>query len=319
MSEAYSCTYCKSTNSKALYPTSDIFGDSYEIAHCSNCSAYFLTPPPDAAILARAYSEDYYGEGETKFKSDYVEKTLDFFRRQRAKRVQSYISKGNVLDVGCGNGRFLSFVQELGEFSCYGIEMPGGSAERAKQIPGLTLKVGSLEANDFEGVAFDAVTLFHVFEHLSEPKKTLEILSEKIKSGGILVLSFPNIDSWQSRFFKGKWLHLDPPRHLFFFRPKDLEKHLNGLGFELVKSRHFTIEYNPFGAIQSWYNLFFSKREVLYESLKGNKEYTKEYSKRSIFLQDTCYKLLMPFFMVVDGVASLFKKGATVELIYRKK
>ena len=80
-----------------------------------------------------------------------------------------------------------------------------------------------LEKNDFAPQSFDAVTLIHVFEHLPDPRQTLEIISEILKKDGILMMSFPNIDSFQSRIFKGKWLHIDPPRHLFFFSPKDFK------------------------------------------------------------------------------------------------
>ena len=116
-------------------------------------------------------------------------------------------------------------MQQLGH-QIYGVEMPGGSADRAKKIEGLTLKLGHLRIHDFEPNTFDAITLHHVFEHLTEPKRYLEIICEILKPGGHLVISFPNIDSFQSRFFKGNWFHLDPPRHLFFFTPDDFKKQI---------------------------------------------------------------------------------------------
>ena len=65
---------------------------------------------------------------------------------------------GKVLDLGCGNGRFLLFMQQLGH-EIYGVEMAGCSAERAKRVAGLSLKVGLLEPDDFAPNTFDAITL----------------------------------------------------------------------------------------------------------------------------------------------------------------
>ncbi|NQY68064.1 MAG: class I SAM-dependent methyltransferase [Flavobacteriales bacterium] len=314
------CTYCKTTDSVELYGTYDTFGNDYTLRECNQCEAVFLTPAPDDELLAQAYDESYYGEGEEKFNEGLIEKMLDYFRRQRAKLVaKNTVEGGKVLDIGCGNGRFLSFVKEEGNFDIQGIEMEGGSADRAERIEGLNLKRGTLESSDFEENSIDAITMFHVFEHLTEPAKTLEIMSNIIKPNGVVVMSFPNIDSFQSRFFKGDWLHLDPPRHLFFFRPKLFKAIMKAHGFELVRERYFSIEYNPFGFQQSLLNKLFKKREVLYESLKGNKEYVKEYSSLNLLLQNLFFKLSAPLFILMDAVDSLFSKGATVEFVFRKK
>jgi len=313
------CGYCKTRNSTSLYPTSDIFGDKWTINSCKECDAQFLAPTPTNEQLARAYDGSYYGEGEEKFEG-LVEKVLDKFRNARARRLAKYLNgSGTVLDIGCGNGRFLQSLGQHGNFKLHGIEMPGGSAERAKRIAEINLKIGVLEATDFQPESMDAITLFHVFEHLTEPMEYLDIISSILKPGGILMMSFPNIDSFQSGFFKGSWLHLDPPRHLFFFSPKAFKKHMADYGFEVIREKHFNIEYNPFGTQQSWLNLICKKREVLYEHLKGNKDYVKEYSRLNLGLQNLWFKLSFPSFVLLDAWEALFRKGGTVEFVLRKK
>lgn len=322
------CPYCKNTNSSVLYPTSDIFGDNFTINKCNGCNAFFLSPPPTIKQLARAYDDSYYGPGDEKFKEGLIEKMLDYFRMQRAKTICDFVKTNavetrhalSVLDIGCGNGKFLSFVkQQNNNIEIYGIEPEGGSARRAEKIPGIHLKKGFLEKSDFAPRSINGITLFHVFEHLSEPRQTLEIISEILKKDGALMMSFPNIDSFQSRIFKRKWLHLDPPRHLFFFSPKDFKNEMRKFGFEVLREKHFSIEYNPFGFQQSLLNCVFKKREVLYESLKGNKEYVKEFSKANLLLQNLFFKLSSPVFILSDAVESAFRKGATVEFVMRKK
>lgn len=161
--------------------------------------------------------------------------------------------------------------------------------------------------------------MFQVFEHLAEPVKYLDLISKIIKKGGLLVMSFPNIDSFQSRLFKGKWFHLDPPRHLFFLAPKVFKQIMHNYGLELVSEKHFSIEYNPFGMQQSILNTILKKRDVLYESLKGNKEYVKEYSKLGLLAQNLFIKLSAPLFIACACVDSIFRKGSTIEFVLRKK
>ncbi|OWY20703.1 class I SAM-dependent methyltransferase [Sphingobacteriales bacterium UPWRP_1] len=316
---ACSCIYCNARQNRLLYPTRDMYGNNFTVRQCRQCEAVFLWPPPTTKQLEQAYSETYYGEQEHKFNS-LVERVVDYFRSRRAKIISRWVPPpGRVLDIGCGNGRFLHYMQGLGNYETYGIELPGKAAERAAQINGLILKQGKLEPNDFSEGFFDAITLFHVFEHLDQPRQTLQIINKIVKPGGIAYISLPNIDSLQSKWFKGKWLHLDPPRHLFFLSPKNLQHQMNQLGFELAAERYFNPEYNPFGMQQSLLNLLLNKRDVLFEYLKGHDNYTKEYSPLNLFLQNLFFKTTFPLFVLTDALESLLKKGATVEMVFRKK
>ena len=244
---------------------------------------------------------------------------MDYFRKRRAKYVSRFIRKNeNVLDIGCGNGRFLGFLKKYGDFNIYGTELDGNSAARAKRVEGLNLKVGMLEKGDFPKNNFQAITMFHVFEHLSHPVEMLDTIDEVLCPGGALVISFPNIAGLQSELFKGKWLHLDPPRHLFFFAPEDFIKLMETRGYKVLKTKYLSSEQNPYGFIQSTLNMFYKKREVLFESLKGNKEYIKEYSKFNLLFQKAVFAGTFPLFMITDLFESFFKRGATVEFTFEK-
>jgi SAM-dependent methyltransferase len=310
------CGYCGETRSLKLYPTRSIAQDQFYLNLCLNCCASFLSPPPTEEQLARAYDDSYYGRGEMKFTA-LIEKGLDYFRSLRARRVRRYIAPpARILDIGCGNGRFLGYLIERG-FGAYGTELPGKAADRAAQIPQLNLKVGPLEDGDFSEDFFDGVCLWHVFEHLTAPKETLQIVGRILKPGGYLFMSLPNIDSLQSRLFKGKWLHLDPPKHLFLLGPKDLTTQMERLGFGLTKTRHFSLEQNPFGIQQSILNCLLSKREVLYEALKGNAVYTADYSRCTIMLQKVFYLSSFPLFALLAALEAILRKGGTMELVFR--
>lgn len=315
-SEKNFCPFCRKSRSEELYPTRDINGDKYFIARCLSCKCCYLTPTPTPDQLSKTYNSSYYGPGGNKFGSS-TERVLDYFRNRRAKTIHRYLKgKGRVLDIGCGNGRFLEFLGNKGRYELYGIEREGTAALRTSQINGINLYKKDLKDCGFQPESLDAVTLFHVFEHISEPQETLQTISNILKKNGILYISFPNIESIQSRLFKGNWLHLDPPRHLFFFKPPDFKRFMEKHGFELLKERHLNPEYNPFGMCQSILNCLSKRRELLYESMKGNIEYKKgaELTVHRIF-----FYLTFPFFIATDLAESLFQKGATVEFIFEKQ
>lgn len=314
-----SCCFCKEENNSPLYPTFDIHGNTYTINECHNCKAHILIPQPDEETLKTAYDTTYYGETKEKFRSPNIETVLDHFRKRRAKYTSRYLKENDkILDIGCGNGRFLMHLLKHGDFELHGTELEGNSAKRASRITKINLKLGFLDKNSYDDDTFDVITMFHVFEHLTEPKETLEIIQKILKKEGTLIISFPNINSLQSRLFKGKWLHLDPPRHLLLFIPKDFIRISEEMGFKLVREKYISTEQNVYGMIQSILNLFFTKREILFEYLKGNKEYIKEYSSYNIFLQKMFFYFTFPFFAVADVLISSLKIGATVEFTFKK-
>lgn len=302
-----------------MYYTKDVFSDIYNVMECPACKAYYLSPHPTDTQLKRAYDDTYYGEGEEKF-NPIVEFILDYFRGRRSAFVRKHVKEGGrILDIGCGNGRFLKYLGSKGKYELHGIEREGNSARRAAQIKGVNLHVGVLQKDLFPSDYFDAITLFHVFEHLDNPSEVLDMIGQILKPTGVLVMSFPNIGSNQAKWFEGEWLHLDPPRHLFFFKPNDIKSIMEKRGFLLVNESYVSMEQNPYGLIQSILNALSSKREVLYEYLKGNQDYLKDYSKVKVLLHLAFAGLMAPLAVVLDWLSGLSDKGATVQFTWIKK
>jgi len=303
-----------------LHSTCTDEGVSYDLVRCKCCNVVVLWPPPSADELRRAYSDVYYGSDATKFSSP-IEIMVDHFRRRRAKRLAKLLGRpGRALDIGCGNGKFLGFLQSEG-FQIFGSELPGKAFERASKIPGIHLTQGELQASDYEEGMFDLVTMWHVFEHLDRPADTVRTISRIVSHGGLVSLSVPNFESLQRSIFRGNWFHLDPPRHLFFMGPEEIEKTFSDIGFRLVSVSHFSFEHNLFGVLQSLLNTFITKRDSLYDYLKfaGDQGRASENEGRfSFYAQMSIAAMALPAAAAFCTVEAAAGRGGTVEFVFEK-
>ena len=313
------CIYCQSQSRNELFSARCQSGDLYHYYECTVCHSVFIWPRPSQEVLARAYSLSYYGKGKRKFAFPFAERTVEFFRQRRAARLSSRIGKeGRVLDIGCGNGNFLKSLSQKGCYELIGMERDQAAADRAG-YPGIEILNGMPDRSYFEEGSLRAVTLFHVLEHLDEPSATLDCIAGWLTPGGILMITMPNIGSVQARMFRGLWLHTDPPRHLFFMRHRHLKEELERRGLTEVAFSTLSWEQNPFGMIQSILNRFCRHRDLLFERLKGNRNYVSSYPKMIVTLQMLFFVSAFPLFMIADVAVSVAGAGATMSVVFQKK
>ncbi|MCI2424435.1 class I SAM-dependent methyltransferase [Candidatus Acetothermia bacterium] len=143
---------------------------------------------------------------------------------------------GKLLDVGCGNGRFLVRMQELG-WEVTGVEPDGEAAKVALERFGLSVHEGALEEVAFPDDTFDAITMSHVVEHLPDPISTISECRRILKKGGRLVVTVPNIESLSYRIYREAWRGLEVPRHLFLFSSPTLRACVERSGLQLLELR----------------------------------------------------------------------------------
>jgi SAM-dependent methyltransferase len=123
-----------------------------------------------------------------------------------------------------------------------------GIAWRRQRVPALA---GDLEHAPLRAGSFAGVTMFHVMEHLYNPRAYLAAARELLAPDGRLVVQVPNADSWQARLLGRAWNGADIPRHLTDFRGSDLEKTIESAGFEVLRRKHFSLRDNPAGLASS--------------------------------------------------------------------
>jgi SAM-dependent methyltransferase len=239
----------------------------FPLVQCEGCGVFAIFPQPSDEELTAAYSGEYYGRPGRKFVG-FVSSVIGMFQGERARRVARLTPKGGrILDIGCGRGAFLQQLRRRG----FAVEGTERSAEVAAQAPAaIPVHIGDLLDINLPPHSYDAITIWHVFEHVRQPAETIQKIRLLLKPGGRLVIAVPNAESAQAERYGLHWFHHDPPRHLFGFGPKSLTMLLTQSGFDVESMSTHSLEQNPFGEIQSRLNTRGIARDRLYNQLKGN-------------------------------------------------
>ncbi len=157
--------------------------------------------------------------------------------RHRAAYIESifppWTGKGRLLDIGCGNGFFLSFMKKIG-WQVSGVEIDPESSRIAWEVNQIPVFTGTLDKANFPGESFDAITMNHVIEHIANPFDLLNESYRVLACGGYLCIATPNIQSLGHGIFRKYWLPLDPPRHLYLWSCANLSQAVRKAGFHIV-------------------------------------------------------------------------------------
>jgi hypothetical protein len=123
------------------------------------------------------------------------------------------------LDYGCGTGDFLKVAQSHG-WLCSGIEPAPQARAHASNNTKTDIKSSLNEISAEQ--KFNAITLWHVLEHVEELQKILIRLSSLLSEDGTMFIAVPNHNSWDGEHYKEYWAGYDLPRHLWHFSPRNM-------------------------------------------------------------------------------------------------
>src|SRR5882757_8075038 len=222
--QAAAASVCPSCGAPSRAPAIEQYG-RYRLFECAGCGLQYWEPleMPDA----RWYEQMYGGRDEKLLPLEPGHKY--FLTDPLAPRG------GELLDIGCGTGNFLSAAREVG-YGVTGIELDRNAARFAKERLGLQ-NILPLSISEFaeqhKGERFDVVTFFEVLEHQAAPVEFLQRVSMVLKAKGTIALSVPNRERWMTAPDVLDY----PPNHFLRWNVKALKRFLSAHGFEIVSLR----------------------------------------------------------------------------------
>jgi SAM-dependent methyltransferase len=186
------------------------------------------------------YLSTVLGYRHLKLKRNNIWKIFNFLWRQRAGvgLLPTYVETGRLLEIGCGDGRYLKLLRKLGWTDLHGIELIEAAAEKARQS-GFVVKTGAVEEKlkEYPDGYFDAVSASMVFEHLANPFSVVKLISKKLKFGGQFLFSTITRDSFDAKIYGRYWSGYDFPRHLVYMNNADVRR-LVADGFSPLETYH---------------------------------------------------------------------------------
>lgn len=233
------CPICNSNNIQEQLSAKDhtVSQKVFSIWHCNACTARFTQDVPGQDAIGAYYaSENYISHSDTK--KGMINSLYHLVRKRTlgAKRRlvinETGITKGAILDIGCGTGAFLNTMKEA-EWNITGLEPDTFARTKAAELYAIQpQEPGTLF--ELTPASFNAITMWHVLEHVHELHAYIKQIEKLLAPGGKAFIAVPNYRSKDAEIYKEHWAAYDVPRHLYHFSPQSMETLLAPYGLKLT-------------------------------------------------------------------------------------
>lgn len=176
---------------------------------------------------------------------------------------QNISKKDKILDVGCGGGRWLDKLKEIGFSNLTGVDLYESEAKGNQK----EWEFISGEIFDIQNRKFDVITLHHSFEHMKEPQKVLQKVNELLTENGICIIRIPLMGKYPWRKYKTNWVQIDAPRHFFLYHRKGMQMLVSGANFRIENIVYDSTDF------QLWGSELYEKKELSLVEAQKNLSY----------------------------------------------
>ncbi len=258
------CPICKSNEIGEQLIAKDytVSQKYFSVWHCTACTARFTQDVPDQDDISDYYQSDNY-ISHSNTKKGFINNLYHIVRNRTllAKRnmviAETGKQNGEILDIGCGTGAFLHTMKQAG-WGITGLEPDMTARKKAIELYGVNPHESS-ELFTLSAGTFNAITMWHVLEHVHELHAYIAQIKSLLAPGGICFIAVPNYTSKDAATYNEHWAAYDVPRHLYHFSPQSMEKLIGQHGLKLNKVKPM------------WFDSFYvSMLSEQYKNDKGN-------------------------------------------------
>lgn len=177
---------------------------------CDGCGFAFRHP-----LLQEAEYEELYRAGDLDVWD--ANRSRQDFRLIRERLLATGRESLEVLDIGCYTGDLLASLPK--SFRGSGVE----ANRRAAQVAagrGVAVVADTIAGLSGRREQYDAVVACDVIEHVADPLGFMRSLRERIRTGGRLLITTGNFDSWLWRLMGAGYWYCSFPEHISFIGRK---------------------------------------------------------------------------------------------------
>ena len=259
----------------------------FSVVECEDCGYRFTSPRPKEKFIGKYYkSKNYISHNSTKKglinKIYHIVRKYQFYKKNQLIEKHSKTDGKKILDIGCGTGDFLNYMQ-FKKWEIDGIEKDEGARKIASGKNNISINCDIADLK--EKNKYDVITMWHVLEHIYDTQTYIEKICEIVKKEGIIVIAVPNSNSYDATKYKENWVAYDLPIHVSHFRKNDIQnianknnlklKHIEPMFFDAYYISMLSSRKKGENVIKGIWNGFKS-------NMKAKKE--KEYSSLMYFL-----------------------------------
>lgn len=242
------CPLCGEGTSEYMECTDfAVTGETFRLHRCSGCGLIMTGGTP-----AGTDREEYSKLNQEMLRANnpsalldrlyYIARLVTVRRKVRFVEEMTRMKRGRLLNYGAKNGFFSSRMSDRG--------WKVTSLEEQHEKRAFSLEMFHHRMMDTEELdslphsSYDAVTLWHTFEHQDNPLQLLDKFSAILKHNGLLFIAVPNTDSLDAAYYGKDWAAWDVPRHLWHFNPQSMVR--AGIAHGLVLLHHKRMPFDVF-------------------------------------------------------------------------
>ena len=235
------CPVCSSPSKELFLKCKDftVSGEIFEVQKCSGCGFCYTSPRPETKDLGKYYKSENY-VSHTGTKKGVVNRVYHWVRSytmvKKLQLVLKYAKRGKILDFGCGTGAFLDICKR-DKWEVFGIEPDSEAKAIAETKSGVSAAESKEEFHQkYPDLKLNAITLWHVLEHVPDLENWFRFIDQHLEKDGTLIVAVPNCSSADAKKFQELWAAYDVPRHLWHFKPADIESLFKKHSYKLIRT-----------------------------------------------------------------------------------
>lgn len=226
----HACPICEGADLRHYCRVPSLFnpGEFIRYERCAGCGVVLRNPRLPAGYRLHRYEERVFPSEQKRL--DPKSQVHYWYMMQVINRLLPAGAPRRLLDFGCGAGGFLVEARAAG-FDVMGLELSRDLAEHVRNTYGIAVHQGLIGNREFTDEKFNVIVSSQVFEHLLDPRDTLQSLRSHLQTPGIVLIEVPNLCDVRERLRRGSTMD---DSHLFYFNRRSLTRLLSDGGFRVV-------------------------------------------------------------------------------------